>query len=89
MVAGMALRLDRIWHCCAIHCGECPSWSNLSHHIPGGRSHLFWYLGQPLVRLQQRGDGMVGHIEALFVDRRLTALVAFGMVSRPASAETA
>ena len=51
-----------------------PGAYNLSHRIPGGRS-------QPLKRLQQRprGNSMVGHIEAFFVDRRLTALVAFGM----------
>lgn len=67
MVAGMAMRLDRIRHCCALYCNQCTSRSNIPRHFPGGRSHLFRDLGQPLVRLQQRGDGMVGHIEAFMI----------------------
>ena len=59
MVASLDLCLDWIWRCCALHCPECSPWSDVPHHISGGRADKLRTVRQPLAGLQSWCHGMV------------------------------
>ena len=59
VVAGLDMRLDWVRARRAVHRCQCEAGCDLPCYIPDSGADKLWRLGQSLVRLQQRRNGMV------------------------------
>ena len=59
MVANLDMRLYRIRARRAVHRRQCQAGRDLPRHLPSRGANKLRRLGEPLVCVQQRGDGMV------------------------------
>ena len=88
LVASLDMCLARLRARRPIHCRECEAGCHLPRHIPSSRADKLWGMGEPLVCVQPRSDGLVSFYTYLFAQRSSDALgsrEAFGMVYRLAS----